>query len=125
KTASRAPATNQVLYNLTRRGIEHNVLPWCQKRHVPLMAYSPIEQGRLLDRPPLNRVAERLSATPAQVALAWVLGQPQVIAIPKAASLQHVRENRAALDLALSPADLEELDLAFPAPAKAIPLEML
>jgi diketogulonate reductase-like aldo/keto reductase len=119
------PATNQVLYNLTRRGIEHNVLPWCQTRHVPVMAYSPVEQGRLLGKKALVRIADRLSATPAQVALSWILRQPHVVAIPKAAHPDHVRENRAALEITLSATDLDDLNRAFPAPPKTVPLEML
>ncbi|HEX2910617.1 MAG TPA: aldo/keto reductase [Chloroflexia bacterium] len=118
-------ATNQVLYNLTRRGIEYDLLPWCQERNVPVMAYSPVEQGRLLDHPELQRVAARHSSTPAQVALAWVLRQQQVIAIPKAGSLAHVRDNRAALDLSLTDDDLAALDRAFPPPSGPVPLEML
>jgi diketogulonate reductase-like aldo/keto reductase len=89
------------------------------------MAYSPIEQGRLLRRRALLRVAKRQEATPAQVALAWVLRQEGVIAIPKAGSIDHVRENRGALDIRLTKADLGELDEAFPPPTKATPLEML
>jgi len=122
---TRTAATNQVLYNLLRRGIELNVLPWCQTRRIPVMAYSPIEQGRLVDKKPLVAVAQRVSATPSQVALAWILRHPHVIVIPKAGRLDHVRENRLALDVTLSPDDVADLDRAFPAPKKAIPLEML
>jgi len=126
KAANRqTPATNQVLYNLTRRGIEWALLPWCLSRRVPIMAYSPIEQGRLLGRRALQRVARRQDATPAQVALAWVLRQNGVIAIPKASSIDHVRENRGALEIGLTEADLAELDEAFPPPAKPTPLETL
>jgi diketogulonate reductase-like aldo/keto reductase len=118
-------STNQVLYNLTRRGIELELRPWCRERRIPIMAYSPIEQGRLLGRRELERVASRLNATPAQVALAWVLRHPDVIAIPKASDLEHVRENRGALDIGLTATDLAALDHGFPAPTKPIPLEML
>jgi diketogulonate reductase-like aldo/keto reductase len=118
-------ATNQVLYNLTRRGIELELLPWCREQKIPIMAYSPIEQGRLLGRRELERVASRLDATTAQVALAWVLRHSDVIAIPKASDLEHVRQNRGALDVGLTATDLAELDGAFPAPEKPIPLEML
>ena len=121
----RAAATDQVLYNLTRRGIEYDLLPWCLERGLPVMAYSPIEQGRLLDRPALKAVAARHGATPAQVALAWVLRQDGVIAIPRAATPAHVRENRAALDLRLGEQDLAELDRAFPPPSAPRPLEIL
>jgi diketogulonate reductase-like aldo/keto reductase len=120
-----AVATNQVLYNLTRRGIEHELLPWCRARRIPIMAYSPVEQGRLLGHKALAAVAGRHGASPAQVALAWLLAQPGVMAIPKAVDPAHVRDNRAALDLGLSPDDLAELDRAFPAPGRPTALEML
>ena len=118
-------ATNQVLYNLTRRGIEFDLLPWCRKRGIPIMAYSPIEQGRMLGHNILKTVAARHNATPAQVALAWLLRQPDVLVIPKAANPAHVRENRAALDLRLTEDDLADLDKAFPPPTRKKPLEML
>lgn len=118
-------ASNQVLYNLRRRGIEHDVLPECQKRGVPVMAYSPVEQGRLLDHPALGDIAKAHGATPAQVALAWVMRAAGVIAIPKAGTIAHVQENRAALDLALTKDDLAALDRAFPPPKGPRPLEML
>jgi diketogulonate reductase-like aldo/keto reductase len=118
-------ATDQVLYNLTRRGIEFDLLPWCRERRIPLMAYSPIEQGRLLGHAVLKEVAARHGTTPAQAALAWLLRHPDVIVIPKATDPGHVRENRAALNLRLTPQDLADLDKAFPAPARKRPLEML
>ena len=117
--------TNQLLYNLSRRGVEYDLLPWCRERNVPIMAYSPIEQGRLLDHPTLVQVAERHGATAAQVALAWVLRHPDVIAIPKASSEAHVRENSASLKLALTAADLSDLDIAFPPPKRKRALEIL
>ncbi len=120
-----AVATNQVLYNLTRRGIEYDLLPWCRQRRLPIMAYSPIEQGRMLRNPALREVAGRHGATAAQVALAWLLRQDGVIAIPKASTPEHVRENRAALDITLTPDDLATLDRAFPPPTSAEPLAML
>lgn len=116
---------NQVLYNLARRGIEFDLLPWCRERGLPVMAYSPIEQGRLLDRPELREIASRHDATPAQVALAWLLGQDGIIAIPKAGDPDHLRENRAALDLELTREDLAALDRAFPPPGRKRPLEIL
>jgi diketogulonate reductase-like aldo/keto reductase len=116
-------ATNQVLYNLQRRGIERDLLPWCRQRRIPVMAYSPIEQGRLLAS--LRPFSERRGLTPAQVALAWVLQQERVIAIPKASNIQHVSENRSAVDVVLSEEDLAELDALYPRPAKKTPLEML
>ncbi|MGH6885675.1 MAG: aldo/keto reductase [Geminicoccales bacterium] len=121
----KACATNQVLYNLSRRGIEFDLLPWCQARNMPVMAYSPVEQGRILGRKALKEVARRVGATPAQVALAWVLRQEGVAAIPKAASVAHVRENHEALALRLDADALKALDAAFPPPKKARPLEML
>lgn len=117
--------TDQVLYNLGRRGIELDLLPWCRARRIPVMAYSPIEQGRLLRKRALLEIAERHGATPAQVALAWVLRVDGVCAIPKAGTPEHVEENRAALDLRLSDADVAALDRAFPRPAERIPLEVL
>ncbi len=120
-----AMATNQVLYNLTRRGIEYDLLPRAQDRGLPLMAYSPIEQGRLTEYPEVQDIADRHGVTPAQVALAWVLRQEGVIAIPKASTPEHVRENRAALDLQLTAEDLEELDDMFPPPDGPEPLEMI
>ena len=120
-----ACAANQLLYNLSRRGIELDLLPWCQERRIPVMAYSPVEQGRILGHKALKQVAQRLGATPAQVALAWTLRQEGVVSIPKAATVAHVRENRKALDLELDAEALKTLDTAFPPPAKARPLEML
>ncbi len=121
----KACATNQLLYNLSRRGIEFDLLPWCRERGIAVMAYSPVEQGRILGHKALNEVARRLGATPAQVALAWVLRQAGVVAIPKAASVAHVRENHKALELRLDAEALRALDTAFPPPKKARPLEML
>ena len=118
-------ATNQVLYNLTRRGIEYDLLQWSRARKIPTMAYSPLEQGRLLRNKTLRMVAERRAATAAQVALAWILRQPDVLAIPKAGHAERVRENYGALTLTLGAEDLAELDLAFPPPSRKIPLEMI
>jgi diketogulonate reductase-like aldo/keto reductase len=120
-----AVATDQVLYNLARRGIEADLLLWSRSRHIPIMAYSPVEQGRLLHDRTLARIADRHEATAAQVAIAWLLRQDDMIVIPKATSPDHVRENRAAVDLRLSQADLAELDKAFPPPQGVQPLEML
>jgi diketogulonate reductase-like aldo/keto reductase len=118
-------ATNQVLYNLTRRGIEFDLLPRSDKGNIPVMAYSPIEQGELSEHHTLLNIAIRQRATPAQVALAWVLRRDKIIAIPKASTTGHVRENRAALDLVLTEQDITELDRAFPPPTKRRPLEMI
>ena len=120
-----ACATDQILYNFTRRGPEHDLLPWLEGRGMPAMAYSPVEQGRLLADRALAQVAETIGATPAQVALAWAMRQDNMIAIPKAGSVAHMRENRAAADLILSDADLAALDAAFPRPRDRRPLEML
>ena len=121
----RACVTDQVLYNLSRRGIEFDLLPWCFKQGISVMAYSPVEQGRILGHKALKQVAQRLGATPAQVALAGVLRQDGVVAIPKAGSVAHVRGNRKALDLKLDARALSALDQAFPPPKKARPLEMI
>jgi diketogulonate reductase-like aldo/keto reductase len=118
-------ATNQVLYNLSRRGIEHDLLPWQRQRKMPLMAYSPIEQGRIVRHAALKTIAARHGATPAQVALAYLLRQDRVITIPKAGTAGHARENYAALGVALKQQDLDELDRAFPPPKSAQPLAML
>jgi diketogulonate reductase-like aldo/keto reductase len=120
-----ACTTDQVLYNLTRRGPELDLLPWLAAHEMPVMAYSPVEQGRLLTNPALQKVAARLGVAPAQVALAWVLHQDQVLTIPKAGRVAHVQQNRAAADLRLSPTDLAELDAAFPRPKQRQPLAML
>ena len=118
-------ATDQVLYNLTRRGPEFDLLPLMAKLQMPVMAYSPIEQGRLHGHPALEAVAGRHSATGLQVALAWLLARPDVMVIPKAGTVAHVEENRAAADLVLTDADFAELDRAFPPPARKVALEML
>lgn len=118
-------AANQVLYNLSRRGIEHDLLPWCQARSVPVMAYSPIEQGRLVHHPQLIHIAKAYQATPAQVALAFLLERDGVIAIPKSSNLRRVRENRDAVDLDISDEDWAVLDAAFPPPARKMALDML
>jgi diketogulonate reductase-like aldo/keto reductase len=118
-------ATNQVLYNLTRRGVEWSLLPWCRRHKVPVMAYSPLEQGRLAAKPALKQIAERHRAKPMQVALAWVLHQDGAITIPKSAEASHVRDNRAALDLTLTKEDLAQLDQAFPPPKGETALQML
>ncbi|MFL5616285.1 MAG: aldo/keto reductase [Gemmatimonadaceae bacterium] len=118
-------ACNQVLYNLSRRGIEIDLLPWCRHHGVPVMAYSPIEQGNLLTHAAVERVAVRHDATPVQICLAWVLRQRGVIAIPKAGTPSHVREDAGAPHLVLTDDDLRELDEAFPPPRESRPLEMI
>lgn len=120
-----AVASNQVLYNLTRRGIEWDLLPWCRERGIPVMAYSPIEQGRIVRHRALAKLAKERDSTPAQLALAWVLSRKGVLAIPKATTLDHVRENARALDIALTEHELTALDAAFPPPTSGSSLEML
>jgi diketogulonate reductase-like aldo/keto reductase len=120
-----AVQTNQVLYNLSSRGIEFDLMPWSQERGIPLMAYSPVSQGAFNGEGRLAAIAERHGATPSQVALAFVLRRRGVIAIPKAVEPDHVRQNRAALDIELDEADLAELDRAFPPPRRKVPLEMI
>jgi diketogulonate reductase-like aldo/keto reductase len=120
-----ACATDQILYNLTRRGPEHDLLPWLAAHAIPVMAYSPVEQGRLVTHPALRTVAAEQGATPAQLALAWLLARDAIIAIPKAGSATHVRDNRAAADLTLDAATLARLDRLFPRPTYPVPLEML
>ncbi|SDS55621.1 aldo/keto reductase [Actinopolymorpha singaporensis] len=120
-----AVTTDQVLYNLTRRGVEYDLLPWAQAVGLPVMAYSPVEQGRLLADGHLAALAAGLGATPAQLALAWVLRHPHVVAIPRAGTPGHVEENRAAVDLRLTPDVLAALDELFPPPTQKVPLEVL
>ena len=118
-------ATNQILYNVSRRGPEFDLLPALAERGISVVAYSPVEQGRLPTSGALRVVAERHDATPYQVALAWVMRAPGVFAIPKASDVAHVRENRAAADLQLTPEDLAAIDAEFPPPSRKTRLEML
>lgn len=120
-----AVTVNQLLYNLSRRGIEFDLLPWLRERNVPVMAYSPIEQARLLRNAGLQRFATQYGMTPAQAALAWLLASDDVIPIPKTGNRDRLRENFGALDIALSPEQLAELDKLFPPPRHAQPLAML
>lgn len=117
--------TNQLLYNPMRRGIEWDLLPWLRERGVPVMAYSPLEQGRLLRHRGLLQFAERRGMTAAQAVLAWLLAQEDVIAIPKTATLARLTENLAALAHPLDGQALTELDRLFPPPRAPVPLEML
>jgi diketogulonate reductase-like aldo/keto reductase len=117
--------TNQVLYNLMRRGIEWDLLPWCRQHQMPIMAYSPIEQGRLLTHQALKAIAQARDVTAAQIAIAWLLHQDQVIVIPKSSRIEHVEQNRAALDLKLSVDELNTLNAAFSPPTQPTSLEML
>ena len=118
-------ATNQLLYNLSRRGIEYELLPWMRARGIPVMAYSPIEQAKLARNRKLVDFAERHAMTPAQAALAWLLARDDVIAIPKSGRRERLEENLGALDRRLSKEQLAELDRAFPPPSTPRALEML
>jgi diketogulonate reductase-like aldo/keto reductase len=118
-------AANQILYNLQRRGPEWEVIPWCRERRVAIMAYTPLGQGRLLQNRGLAEIAARHGATPAQVALAWLLSRDGTMVIPKATRAEHVRENRGALDLTLTADDLAAIDRAFPPPKGRTALGML
>lgn len=118
-------ASNQLLYHLGSRGVEYDLLPWLQARDMPLMAYCPLGRGRLLDDPVLMDIADRHNVTPAQIALAAVIRQDGVIAIPKASSIEHVEANAAALEVQLDAEDLERLDRAFPPPTKPEPLDVI
>lgn len=120
-----AVATNQLLYNLARRGIEWDLLPWLRERRIPVMAYSPIEQARLTLHPKLVDFAQRHGMTPAQASLAWLLAHDDVIVIPKTGHRDRLKENIGALDQRLTPAQLAELDRLFPPPTGPRPLEML
>jgi diketogulonate reductase-like aldo/keto reductase len=123
---AKACATNQVLYNLEERGIEFDLLPWCQQHNMPVMAYCPIGQGgKMLANATLKQVAARHGVTPAQVSLAWLLRQDGVIAIPKAVRAEHVQLNAQAAQLQLEIGDLEALDQAFHAPKRKQRLAMV
>lgn len=125
RAGGEACATNQILYNVTERGAEFDLLPQLSKRHIPTMAYSPVGQGRLPASPALAAVAKQLDATPYQIALAWVLRDPPVIAIPKASDVVHVTQNRRALDLVLTAQDLAAIDADFSPPTRKTRLAML
>ncbi len=118
-------ATNQVLYNVTRRGPEFDLIPWMAAHRMPLMAYSPIEQGRLPQSGALKAIADKHRASAFQIALAWLLQQPGVIAIPKAGRPDHVRDNHRALQIKLSPEELKAIDAHFLPPGRKRPLEMI
>src|SRR5262249_27241272 len=117
--------TNQLLYNLSRRNIEWDLLPWLSKHRIPIMAYSPIEQARLLKDARLSRVARGWGLTTAQVALGWLLAKDDIIVIPKTSRRERLKENLGALQHPLTPAQVSELDRLFPAPSGPAPLEML
>lgn len=118
-------AANQLLYNLGSRGVEFDLLPWMQARDMPMMAYSPLGRGGLLEHPLIVDIANRHDASPAQVALAAVLRHDGVIAIPKASSIEHVEANADALEIQFDIEDLERLDETFPPPTKETPLDII
>ena len=120
-----ATAANQLLYNLTRRGIEYDLQPWLRERRIPVMAYSPLEQARLVANKGLADFAKHHGMTPAQAALAWLLAKDDVIVIPKSGSRARMQDNIGALDHPLDASQLAELDAIFPPPKRAKPLEML
>ena len=115
-------AADQVLYNLCDRGIEYDLMPWSKQHTLPLMAYTPLGEGRLRNHPALQEIAHRHDATPTQVMLAWVMRTAGVIAIPKAGCVAHVEENARSLELILTDEDLGEIDKAFPPPTRKIRL---
>jgi diketogulonate reductase-like aldo/keto reductase len=117
--------TNQVLYNLSRRGVEFDLLPWQRERGITTMAYSPIEQARLLSSSKLQAIARDVGATPAQLAIAWLMREPDVIVIPKTSHVDRLQENLGALELKLDGDTLSALDDAFPPPKRRSPLQML
>jgi diketogulonate reductase-like aldo/keto reductase len=117
--------TDQVLYNLARRGPEYDLVPWCREAGMPLMAYSPVDHGRLIEQPAIRDMAGDKGVTPAQLAIAWVLRHPDVFAVAKASTRAHVIENRAAMEIGFSQAELEQLDRIFPPPFSKVPLEVL
>jgi diketogulonate reductase-like aldo/keto reductase len=117
-------ASDQVLYNLHHREAEFELLPWCRDQHIVVMAYSPVDRGALVENDVVVEIAEKHGATPAQVALAWVLRDDNVCAIPKAAIPEHVRENARALEVTLDSEDLKLMDDAFPAPDRPVPLAL-
>ncbi len=118
-------ATNQILYNVARRGPEFDLLPWLRERNMPAMAYSPVDHARLPKQSVLNDIAHARGLSVMQIALAWVLQQPQVMAIPKASTVAHVTENAAARDVILSAEELNLIDTQFKPPKSKRSLEML
>ncbi len=118
-------ATNQILYNLSRRGPEFDLIPWCEDHNIPVMAYAPIEQGRIMKNHDLLDLAGKLNVAPSVLALAWVIRNPLMIAIPKTSSIKHLRENTKALALTLDHDVLQALDKIFLPPTRKQPLEVI
>jgi diketogulonate reductase-like aldo/keto reductase len=117
--------TDQVLYNLARRGPEYDLIPWCRDFGIPLMSYSPVDHGRLLEHPAVLDMARNKGVTAAQLAIAWVLRPPDVCAVAKASTRAHVMENRAAVEIGFSQAEVDQLDRIFPPPFARTPLGVL
>lgn len=111
-------ACNQVLYHLKERAIEHDVLPWCEERGIPVVAYSPLGQGKFPENPAIKKIANAHGATPAQVALSFLLRHKHVFAIPKSSNPFHVSENARAGGLKLTAQEIELIDEVFPARKK-------
>ena len=111
-----------MLYNLKDRGVEYDLIPWSEEQKIPVMAYTPLGEGRLRNHKTLIEIAHRHDATPTQIMLAWVMRTRNVIAIPKASSISHVEENARSLDISLTEEDLRDIDRAFPAPTHKINL---
>ena len=124
-SGGQAVQTNQILYNLSRRAVEWDLLPWLGHQSIPAMAYSPIEQARLLEDPKLLDFARRQGVTPSQAALSWLLSKGDVIVIPKTSQRERLKENLGALHHPLTPTQLSELDALFPPPSGPQPLQML
>ncbi|ANS73355.1 hypothetical protein AWM70_01130 [Paenibacillus yonginensis] len=123
-------AANQVLYHAASRGIEVDLLPWARRHQVPTMAYCPLAQGgqlrrELLTHPVIRRIAEERSVTPAQIALAWVIREDGIVAIPKAVQPQHVKDNAAAANIRLTAQELDDINKVFPAPPGKVPLDIV
>ena len=118
-------ATNQILYNLSRRGPEFDLIPWCENHNIPVMAYAPIEQGRIMKNRDLLELAGKLNVAPSVLALAWVIRNPLMIAIPKTSSIKHLRENAKALAITLDHEVLQALDEIFLPPTRKQPLEVI
>jgi len=118
-------AANQLLYHLDCRGIEWDLLPLSRRQRIAVMAYSPFDEGRLLRNRRLVSLASRIGVTPAQVALAWLIAQPDVATIPKANDPTHVHDNFKALDVKFSGDVRAEIDRIFPPPSRAAPLKMI
>jgi diketogulonate reductase-like aldo/keto reductase len=124
-TGAAGCATDQVYYSLGERGVEHSLLPWLREHRMPMLAYSPIDQGALAKDGTLAEIGAARGFTAAQVALAWVLGQPGVLAIPKAVSATHLRENFEAAQIRLSAEERRRIETAYPAPKRKTPLAMI